>query len=469
MRGNWAGRLRRWASALKVELALVLLAIVALGPIVSEETAQPASRMALTAALAEHGTVDVGRYPLGVDHATYEGHDRSDKAPGQPVLAVPAYVVGRLFGAESPEYGRFEGNLGVWWVTFWSSIVPFALLLVLMYRTARRCAPQAALAATLAIGFATILLPHAASLYGHVLAACLGFAAFFVAERDNASSARLVAAGALAGLAVAVEYHAIIVAAVVFVALARRERARGLWMLLGAVPSVLLIAVYQARAFGSPLHTPYAYYAGTLNGTSEGGYTLPGFHNLNMIFVGTRGLLIVSPIVLVAIVGAFVVSRGSDAAPKRLAIVALVISGGYLLLSAGWSGTPLLEEPGPRYMIPALPFLVVPLAAVWSRWRRVAVLASAVGAVLMITATLTFLLIQVGHTSLTYFRYVRVHHFSPNIWFMAFGKVGVAFYVLSVAVCLVLLREAARPASMPAATKTPAVPVTSLTSAGPGR
>src|SRR6476619_6104340 len=113
MRGKWAERLRRWASAWRVEFALVLLAIVALGPLVSEETAQPASRMALTAALAEHHTVDVGRYPLGVDHAKYEGHDRSDKAPGQPVLAVPVYRLGRLFGAESAAHSRFEGNLGV--------------------------------------------------------------------------------------------------------------------------------------------------------------------------------------------------------------------------------------------------------------------------------------------------------------------------------------------------------------------
>ena len=37
-----------------VEIALVLLAFVALGPVVSEQTAQPASRIALTAALAEH-------------------------------------------------------------------------------------------------------------------------------------------------------------------------------------------------------------------------------------------------------------------------------------------------------------------------------------------------------------------------------------------------------------------------------
>src|SRR5689334_9173473 len=133
MRGNWAEALRRGAGAWKVELALVLLAFVALGPIVGEETAQPASRLALTAALAEHHTVDTGRYPHGVDHARYEGRERSDKAPGQPVLAVPVYLVGRLFGAESAAHARFVGNLGVWWVTLWTSVLPFAILPVLMY------------------------------------------------------------------------------------------------------------------------------------------------------------------------------------------------------------------------------------------------------------------------------------------------------------------------------------------------
>ena len=45
------------------------------------------------------------------------------------------------------------------------------------------------------------------------------------------------------------------------------------------------------------------------------------------------------------------------------------------MLCVVWKGTPALEEPGPRYMIPAIPFLAVPLAAAWPKVRRVALVA----------------------------------------------------------------------------------------------
>ena len=72
------------------------------------DTAQPASRYDLTASLAEHGSVDLTPYRkgLGVDHALYKGHLRSDKAPGQPLLAVPVYLAGRAIGAESAAHPR---------------------------------------------------------------------------------------------------------------------------------------------------------------------------------------------------------------------------------------------------------------------------------------------------------------------------------------------------------------------------
>src|SRR5205823_1339876 len=77
--------------AQRVPLLLALLAIVVVGPVVALDTAQPASRIALSAALVEHHSVDLGPYrsTLGVDRATYRDQLRSDKAPGQPLFAVP--------------------------------------------------------------------------------------------------------------------------------------------------------------------------------------------------------------------------------------------------------------------------------------------------------------------------------------------------------------------------------------------
>ena len=90
-------------SSRRLAVLLGLALLVVIGPIVANDTAQPASRYSLTASLAEHGSVDLGPYRdrLGVDHAIYRGEWRSDKAPGQPLLGVPAYLVGRAMGAES--------------------------------------------------------------------------------------------------------------------------------------------------------------------------------------------------------------------------------------------------------------------------------------------------------------------------------------------------------------------------------
>ena len=189
-----------------------------LAPIVAIDSAQPGSRMALAAALAEHGTVDVSAYPLGVDRALYKGNLRSDKPPGQPLLAIPAYVVSRALGAESASRRRGDGNLGLWAVTLFSCVLPFMVLLVLMRpRTVAVFDEHATVPIVLALGFGTLMLPYAVNLFGHLLAAALVFGAWSVLDRAQLTAVALAFAGLLAGLAVSVEYQTGIIAIVLFV------------------------------------------------------------------------------------------------------------------------------------------------------------------------------------------------------------------------------------------------------------
>ena len=425
--------------------AVVLLALVVFGPIVGAMTAQPESRMGLTAAVAEHHTIDTSRYRHGIDYARYQGKLRSDKAPGQPLLAVPFYAAARAVGAESEAHLHVFGDLTLWWVTFWSALVPFLVLVVLMYHFVRKYAPRYALLATMSIGFGTILLPHAVSLYGHDLAAAFGFGAWYVADRPKGMSGwRLVAVGALLGAAVAVEYDAAVLFGVIFIAVALRERWRAWLVALGALPFASVVGVYQWRAFGSPLHTPFAYYAGVLGGTSRGGYTLPGARNINDVFVGTRGLLWVSPIILLALGAAIWMARTTTGELRRHALVALAISAGFIVLSAGWSGTPFLEEPGPRYMIPVFAFLALPLALAWPKISRVATLCAIWGFVVMTLASLTFLLIPEGDTPIAYFRYAWHHEFQGTLWSVAFGSFGIVVYLLTIVAAGALVSRAVR-------------------------
>ena len=165
-----------------------LFLIVAFGPSVAPVTSQPGSRLALTAALAEHGTVDI--HGLSARHrprATYNGHLRSDKAPGQPVLAVPVYLAADAVGRESAAHLRQVGNLTAWWVTFWTSFVPFVALVVLMYLrgvSILAAGPRARRRRS-GSGVCTMMLPHAVNLYGATLAAFTAYAAWAILERGS--------------------------------------------------------------------------------------------------------------------------------------------------------------------------------------------------------------------------------------------------------------------------------------------
>ena len=438
-------------SSRRLAVLLGLTLLVVIGPFVGDDTAQPASRYDLTASLAEHGSVDLGPYRdrLGVDHAIYNGRLRSDKAPGQPLLAVPVYLVGRAVGAQSATHARERGDLGLWWVTLWSATLPFAVLVGLMFLVAARFVRRnVALAAALSIGVGTMMLPHAVNLYAHDLAGLLGFGAWLAIERVEGNGRFAVFGGLLAGAAVLTEYESGIVLVVLGGCLLVRQRARLGWFVLGAVAPLGILAWYQAAAFGAPWHTPSTYYAGTINGTNEGGYSIPGLHGMWSTLFGNRGLIIGAPIAFIAIGGAGWLAISSHGLVRRHAAVALAIVIPYLVLCAGWSGLPILEEPGPRYLIPALPFLVVPLAVVWDRVWRPAVLLAGWGAFVAVCATVTFILLGIGQSVLPELpRRVAHHEFLPTVWSMIFGPFGIVLYAASVVGAVSLLARSVQQAS----------------------
>jgi hypothetical protein len=418
-----------------VLLGLALLIVV--GPIVGADTAQPASRYSLTASIAEHGTIDIGRYHkrLGVDHAIYHGHLRSDKAPGQPFLAVPVYLAGRALGAESALHARVFGDLGLWWDTLWSATIPFVVLIALMFLLAERFTRRnVALAVALMIGLCTMMFEHAVNLYAHDLAALCAFAAWITIEATPTTARRAALGGFLAGMAVLTEYESGIILIVLAVYLLARQRDRIGWFALGVGAPLAALAGYQWRAFGAPWHTPSTYYAGVLNGTTRGGYSIPGIHDIVAVLFGNRGLLIGAPIAFVGLVGAAWLVASGDGAARRHAIVAIAVIVPYLILCAGWSGLPLLEEPGPRYLIPALPFLAVPLAATWDRLWRPTLLAALIGAAISIPDATTYILLRPKQPAFPeLFRRVREAEFLPTLWSMAFGRLGIVVYAVTVA------------------------------------
>ncbi len=436
----------------RVAALLAVLVVIVIGPVVAPNSAQPASRLSLTAAFVEHRSVDLAPYRgvLGVDFAVYRGHLRSDKAPGQPLFAVPAYVAARLVGSESAAHRRVHENLELWFVTFWSATLPLALLIALLYLECLRFADRGtALAVVLFLVFCTMLLPFGAELFAHDLGALLGFAAWILVNRGPIDPRRATFAGLLAGAAVLVEYELAIVGVALAAYLFVRERRRLPRFAVGGVAPMTILAWYQWRAFGAPWRTPAAFYH------LRSGYKVPSPYELWWMFGGGRGLWVGAPIAIVGIGAAIWLAVTATGPARDHAAVALAVMVPYLVLCAGWSGTPLLVDPGPRYLIPALPFLAVPLAAMWDRVRVVAIPVSVVGAAVAAGATWMLLVVNNKYNVLDVYRYYfRARMFNPTLWHMALGRFGTLLYFASVAAVVVLLVRVVR-RGLPDATTAP--------------
>ena len=382
--GWWA----RWRS--DVLLAIVVLLLVA--PVLQPLMAQQASRYALTAALWDARSIALDDYEhlLSVDRAEHDGRVLSDKAPGQPLVGVPAYALYRGLGGHPATNAQVFGDPGLWAVTFVSAMLPAALLAVAMRRLALRVVPRRATHAALALAVASLLLPFGTVLFSHVLAALLGLVAYLVLTAEDGPRAwRLVAAGALAGAAVSVEYTAGIVAVTVMVVAAVSWGVRALWVAVGGAGPATLLGIYHTLAFGGPLQTGYRHSEfAHLHAEGFMGVGRPEAGTLFAVLAGERGLLLLTPVVLVGSIGlvALAVRGGSG---RRDALVGLAVLTAFVLLMSGWGNPTGGASPGPRYITVALPFLAGGVAWAWERMPVAGWAAALVGAATMGLATFT--------------------------------------------------------------------------------
>lgn len=388
-------RIAHWIERNRLDAALAVFVLALVAPWVHLVTAQVSSRYTFSAAIVEQGTIRLDDYVgiLGIDQVEIDGHVYSDKAPGQPVLAVPAIAIGQTLGAEPATVTKFRGNLGVWPATFVSSMIPLAVLVVLMRRHVSQMLGGSGLVAAMGVGGTTLLLPMGADLYSHVLSGLLAFGAWHLLSKTEVGEVgRIACAGALAGAAFSVEYPLLGVVGVLGLFLLLRRRVRDAVIFgAGAFPFVLAIGAYHWALLGDPTESPYT--------LKDGGrlhlLTMPGLDNTIDVFAGARGFLF-TPIVLVGLAGVVVGRFWTNRLDAERWVPAAIV-GGFLVLQIGWDNPWTGDSPGPRLVTPALPFLVVPCALVLRRMSR---LSSSVvlglGAVSMGLALVTLQLLPTG-------------------------------------------------------------------------
>jgi hypothetical protein len=209
----------------------------------------------------------------------------------------------------------------------------------------------------------------------------------------------LLAAGLLVGLAMTAEYSLGIVAlALALYATVRRDRipARTLAYVGGLALGVLPLVLYNRLGLGGFGHVSYA---DAVSRPGRSGHAVLGANSTGFFGVGrpsprvaaellfsSRGILTLSPVLAMSVVGVVVLyRRGLRAEALTISFVGL----GYLVFNAGYFLPFGGATPGPRLLVPALPFVVLALAPAYRRYPAFTLGLAAASVAMLVTATAT--------------------------------------------------------------------------------
>jgi hypothetical protein len=358
---------------------------------------QDVSRLGLTQSLALRGSLRIDPYATQTgDKALFAHHSYSDKAPGISFAALPAFEGLRVVGA----IGETEKTRGIWnhYFLLWLLRIAtggllFLSAVLLVGRATEMVNPGVGGAAAATFGLGTLALPLAAVTFGHVGAGAAAFASFLLAWRAGEEADRRgilsFATGALAGVATLLEYQVAIIGGLVvaYLTVKTRRPTSPILFCLGVLPSLLTLGLYNDRAFGSPLHLSYRYTTFSHQTRGFFGVGVPSLHGLwDTLFAG-KGLFTSSPVLLLAGGGLYLLWQGGHRAEAGLCAAATV---SFVIYNAGYYAPYGGTSPGPRFLVPAIPFLALGLGQAYRRWPRVFSLTALLSVALMIHASATW-------------------------------------------------------------------------------
>ena len=450
-------------------LAIVLLAL-GWGMLMQDPGANQNAHLALVTALSD-GTPRIDRlHEWTADSSYIDQHYYTAKAPGLALITEPWYRALELFGlvvpgppagVTWPEAQLEMPHSSVWQVGLFGATLPALLLLLLVRSTANGFVPGYGTAAAVFLGAGSLVGVFATMFFAHALSACLGFATFAILarERSRPSDTRLLAlAGLAAGLAVVVEFPLAIVAVACAAyagarpAPTRRIAAYALGFGVGVAP----LLAFNAWAFGSPFTLSYsnAVLDPGASGHDVVGANASGFFGVGapslrvgveLLLSGT-GLLVITPLWAFACAGLVLMWRGAQRAE---ASVVGFLAGAFLLYNASYwlpfgGGTP-----GPRFLVPVLAFLALPLAAAWRAWPLPAAALAVVSVVITSASLVADPLSNVEDAGIWFDRLTRGNQVTRTVlhWIWGGGATGqvALVLVLIAAACVVAVAVTPRP------------------------
>jgi hypothetical protein len=371
------------------------------------------SRLMLTYGLVDRGTVVItGLDQQTEDKARFQGQYYSDKPPGYSLLATVPYAIARWVFRVPPHPLNVE-PVRYWAPDYWVTLATSGLFtaaigaLLVFWSRCLGCSAGRATLIGLAYGLSTPAFVYATLAYGHQATAFALFGSFFLLWRrpSRRSSARVFMAGLLAGWAALIDLSAGPASAILgfylLVQCLRGQRRPDVLAVfgVGAVIPALILLGYNQLAFGSPWDFGYPHhatyqFAKVHNPENPLGLRAPAMfwsRLASLLWGRHRGLAFFAPIVVLAVPGWVVLAARKcwDVAAVTLlvALTVLTVNLFYPEWTGGWST-------GPRLLVPSLPFVILPVAALLAGDSRPARAATIMVLILALAGGLEMLLFQ---------------------------------------------------------------------------
>jgi hypothetical protein len=382
----------QWPSAgVWREVLLALGLLLCYGFFIQAPAWNEYSRYDLIRAVVEEGTTQIDDYHENTgDKAFYDGHYYSDKAPGTAILGVPVYA-GFLATSRAAGIDTSDAVAAVGALAFVISGISTVILVLLLIRFLVPLVGESwAIVVGLGYGLGSIAFPFATMLFGHALSAAALFAAFFLLHRWRRTAGRWepVGAGLLAGWAVLTEIPVVLGVVVLAGYALWLGRGVAVRFVLGGIPVALALMAYNWLTFGSPLSLGYQYSTLFAEQNQQGIVSIvwPSLAVAVDLLFSARGLIVLAPWFVLAPFGLLAARnravRAEVVACAAICVAFLVYNSGAINAFGGWT-------PGPRYLLPALPFAAVLVALAPARLRSLTATLIAVSVATMFLATIT--------------------------------------------------------------------------------
>jgi hypothetical protein len=279
---------------------------------------------------------------------------------GWPLLSIPMYMIGRSISGPAPADPN-ELSVPRLFVSTLNQFITAAtcsILYLLGFRLTgdKKCALELAFV----FGLFTIAWPYASTNFSQSLIGFLLLTSIVLINSQNHSLVNNLLAGCFLGAAFLVRLDSLPLILVIYIWAIHKIRSTSAKfdknlissMAIILVPIFISFAVFgviQLNHFSSLFQTGY-----------EGeGWTSPFFTGfMGLLFSFGKGVVFYSPLILLALPGLFILYKQGVKDLPLLAILLLVL---HLLIYSGWWSWKGGWSWGPRFLVPALPLLMIGL------------------------------------------------------------------------------------------------------------